>query len=212
MDNQNGFNVPPSNEFNNAPMNNQAPQQGNAVIGGLLVILLIICAVVGILFATGKIDFNLNKDEDTEEKESNSNNSENKADDYEAMAKNLCEKRNARYMYNEDVVDLFREALMTDDAGKSWDIIKDKEFCYGSECYLFKNKNLYHYDCLDKKLDVKKWEPIVIRSEIYLENGCANINSKGNYMSGDEGDTLVCSDFVCRVTINGREFTRNCEH
>jgi len=54
-----------------------------------------------------------------------------------------------------------------------------------------------------------------IRANITLSSACSNVNSKGNY--SDKGSdntregTVTCAGFVCNVTYQDHNYTRNCK-
>lgn len=56
-----------------------------------------------------------------------------------------------------------------------------------------------------------------IRANITLSSACSNINSHGDYndaaiKSDDAADGSVnCSDFLCTVTYQKRQYERNCK-
>lgn len=235
MNEQNGFNQQFNNDLNN---NNtpETPNKNSAIVGGIFALLLLIGIVVIILNATGKIDLNKASSDDTTEEKANKEESkpvirpteeqktevneepeEPKKENSEVTNKPnvdlaaLCDKRGEYGEYNEDVVLEFFEAMEADDSAESLKNVRGKEFCIFENCYYFPNdstKEASVYNCETKEYTDFKWDPIQMRANITLSSACANVNSQGNFVADD----INCQNFVCKVTIDGKEFSSECKY
>ncbi len=57
-----------------------------------------------------------------------------------------------------------------------------------------------------------------IQANLMLSTACSNVNSRGNYIANEGGNSTVvdgegkitCSNWTCTATYNGKEYSRKC--
>ena len=211
MNNQNGLNNMNMgyNNYNQPVQPNQNKKNSVLIYGSILGVLIIAVVVILILAATGKFK----SDDDTSEKSGNKDKVTAKTDYSDVAA--LCDKRDEIGTYNTDALKDFFDAIMIDDNDSSWDMVRGKDLCLGLTCMVFTNDDsmtYYTYDCEDKTGETEKWNSLDLRAEFMLSVACSSINSKGNYADPGSDNTAVCENFVCSVTLGGKNYSSNCEH
>ncbi len=214
--------------------------KGGGFFSFLLALLLVIGLSLFLLDYTGKVDVRKyvgkyygvikqkvlknDKKEDAKEVE------EEKKDEgpKEEIAK-MCSNVNESGAYNEQALVAIEEKTGTNINANSsiedvWNIYKGAKYCSENECYIFEDSDshvFYMYDCVDKEYQKNTMEEYILseQSNYYLTLSCSNIREDGSIDSqevlmNDElkvADSLICENNVCKVTISGKEFIRNCK-
>ena len=228
MYNQHNMNNQYSNNNYNQS-NNLVVKQKNGFFGTFILIILLVVAVVTLLQVTNVIDVVsvfeekvLNKSSNNEENKTTEENSEKELEksEEELMKEKLsgyCSTYggeitatkiyvNGRFVTSEDNFD---ESEVFDEHG----FLKPGEMCGISEdqlncIYTTEEKVYYSYNCVTSTMLVTSYDEF--KANLINNTMCSLVDNEGNYTdtSGTDGS---CSGFVCKVTLNGKEYTRDCK-
>lgn len=228
MYNQHNMNNQYSNNNYNQSNNNLVVKQKNGFFGTFILLFLLVVAVVALLQVTDVIDVVsvfeekiLNKSSNNEEKTPTEENKEKEPEksEEELMTERLsgyCSTYgseitatkiyvNGRFVTSEDNFDT---SEIIDEHG----FPKPGEFCGISDDQLTcmhttEEKVYYTYNCVTNIMNVSSYDEF--RSNLINHTMCSLVDNEGNYTDTTEtGGT--CSGFVCKVTLNGKEFSKNC--
>lgn len=218
------------NQYNvsNQSNSNLVVKQKNGFFGTFILLFLLVVAVVALLQVTDVIDVVtvfeekiLNKSSKDEEKTSlevNSEKEEEKSEE-EIITEKLsgyCSTYgseitatkifvNGRFVTPEDNFD-------TNEVFDEMGFPKPGEICGISENQLTcihttEEKVYYTYNCVTNIMNVYSYDDF--RANLINHTMCSLVDNEGNYVdAGEENGT--CSEFVCKVTLNGKEYSKNC--
>lgn len=229
MYNQHNMNNQYSNNNDNQSNNNVVVKQKNGFFGTFILLILLIVAVVALLQVTNVIDVVtvfeekiLNKSSNDEE---NKTSEENKEKEPVKSEEELITERlsgycstyggeitatkiyvNGRFVTSEDNFDT-NEIL--DEQG----FLKPGEFCGISDGQLTcihttEEKVYYMYNCETNLMNVSSYDEF--KANLMNHALCSLVDGEGNYTdNGESGGS--CSGFVCKVTLNGKQYSKNCK-
>lgn len=227
MYNQHNMNNQYSNNNYNQSNNNLVVKQKNGFFGTFILLFLLVVAVVALLQVTDVIDVVsvfeekiLNKSSNDEE---NKTSEENKEKEPEKSEEQIITEKLSGYCsaYADEITttriylngrfvtpDTFDEDEVLDELG----FPKPGEMCGISDdqlncIYTTEEKVYYSYNCVTSTMLVTSYDEF--RANLINHTMCSLVDNEGNYTDTSEtGGT--CSGFVCKVTLNGKEFSKNC--
>jgi hypothetical protein len=102
--------------------------------------------------------------------------------------------------YNEDEID-------EDDFIGNGDLLPG-EFCVDGACVLIDNSEKIHtYDCETGEYISSTYDGI--QSDIVLNTACASVDNNGDFYNPDY-EEFYCEDFICKITLNGKKYSKDC--
>ena len=224
-------------EYYSMGFNTTPPQRnrGGGVLSFLLALILVCGLVVFLLDYTGKIDakslyhkvvnkFNKkenNKEEETKEESNEEKNEENKESPLKNEVILMCEGVDDNGNSNVNEVERISTASFNPDSDieEIWNVFKGSKYCQSNYCYIFEDNDshIFHeYNCSKKEYrsatieeEFKETNDALVDAELSL--ACESLTSEGSYKNEASETDPVCENYICKVTIKEKEYTKNCK-
>lgn len=209
--------------------------RGGGFFSFLLALLLVAGLVVFLLDYTGKVDVKalyhkiVNKEDKKEEKsdkeEEKEKEEEKTTTSEEEELDKMCSELDEEGYYNKEFVDSLNQKIeeLPDSAGVNelWELVKGSKYCSKQECHIYGETDdhiIHDYVCITKKYNKTTMEDKIDEAyaTTYIDAACRALDENGNPVESPSSpigqvEGLTCSEFVCKVTINEKEYSRNCK-
>lgn len=104
---------------------------------------------------------------------------------------------------------------LTDENGNYNKEVSNNIICNSNSCFIQKGEDIYAKNCTTNQYFKSTEEELttILKQTTILETLCNSLDANGNYTNQDENKEYEysCTNYVCQVKIDDKEFTKTCQ-